>query len=34
MGYQFPGGFAQEMIVPQSVIKADGVNTIPDGLSL
>ncbi|MBT5575806.1 MAG: alcohol dehydrogenase catalytic domain-containing protein [Microbacteriaceae bacterium] len=33
MGYQFAGGFAEEMIVPQSVIKADGVNTIPDGLS-
>lgn len=33
MGYQYAGGFAEEMIVPQSVIKADGVNTIPDGLS-
>jgi L-iditol 2-dehydrogenase len=33
MGYQYPGGFAQEMVVPQAVIKADGVNTIPEGLS-
>jgi len=33
MGYQYPGGFAEEMIVPESVIAADGVNTIPAGLS-
>lgn len=33
MGYQYPGGFAEEMIVPESVMGADGVNTIPDGLS-
>ncbi len=33
MGYQYAGGFAEEMIVPPSVIKANGVNTIPDGLS-
>jgi len=33
MGYQYAGGFAEEMIVPASVITANGVNTIPDGLS-
>lgn len=33
MGYQYAGGFAEEMIVPESVIKANGVNQIPEGLS-
>lgn len=33
MGYQFPGGFAEYMIVPQEVIKVDGVNLIPEGVS-
>jgi len=32
MGYQFPGGFAEYMIVPREVLRADGVNRIPDGL--
>lgn len=33
MGYQFPGGFAEYMVVPRSVLKVDGVNRIPEGLS-
>jgi len=33
MGYQFPGGFAEYMIIPHEVIKVDGVNTIPDNVS-
>jgi L-iditol 2-dehydrogenase len=33
MGYQYPGGFAEYMIVPEQVLKVDGVNRIPDGLS-
>jgi L-iditol 2-dehydrogenase len=33
MGYQYAGGFAEEMIVPASVLKANGVNRIPDGVS-
>lgn len=33
MGYQYPGGFAEYMVVPRSVLKVDGVNHIPEGLS-
>jgi L-iditol 2-dehydrogenase len=33
MGYQYPGGFAEEMIIPEQVIIADGVNEIPANLS-
>jgi L-iditol 2-dehydrogenase len=33
MGYQYAGGFAEYMIVPAQVLKVDGVNRIPDGLS-
>lgn len=33
MGYQYPGGFAEYMIVPEQVLKVDGVNVIPDGVS-
>jgi L-iditol 2-dehydrogenase len=33
MGYQYPGGFAQYMVVPALVLEVDGVNRIPDGLS-
>ena len=33
MGYQYPGGFAELMIVPRPVLKVDGVNRIPDGVS-
>jgi L-iditol 2-dehydrogenase len=33
MGYQYPGGFAERMIVPEQVLKVDGVNLIPDGVS-
>lgn len=32
MGYQFPGGFAEYMIVPREVLRVDGLNRIPDGL--
>jgi L-iditol 2-dehydrogenase len=33
MGYHFDGGFAEYLIVPQNVLKVDGVNRIPDSLS-
>jgi L-iditol 2-dehydrogenase len=33
MGYQFAGGFAEYMIIPNEVIRVDGVNLIPNGLS-
>ena len=33
MGYQFAGGFAEYMIVPNEVIRVNGVNRIPDNLS-
>jgi L-iditol 2-dehydrogenase len=33
MGYQFDGGFAEFMIVPQVVLAVDGLNRIPEGLS-
>jgi L-iditol 2-dehydrogenase len=33
MGYQYSGGFAEEMVVPAAVLKANGVNRIPAGLS-
>lgn len=33
MGYQFPGGFAEYMIVPNEVVRVDGLNLIPEGVS-
>jgi L-iditol 2-dehydrogenase len=33
MGYQFPGGFAEYMIVPAEVLAVDGLNRIPENLS-
>ncbi|MPZ72765.1 MAG: alcohol dehydrogenase catalytic domain-containing protein [Nitriliruptorales bacterium] len=33
MGYQYAGGFADYMIVPHQVLKVNGVNRIPDGVS-
>lgn len=33
MGYQFPGGFAEYLIVPREVLAVDGMNRIPDSLS-
>lgn len=33
MGYQYPGGFAEFMMVPAAVTKVDGLNRIPAGLS-
>ncbi|HTL40190.1 MAG TPA: zinc-dependent dehydrogenase [Pseudolysinimonas sp.] len=32
MGYQYPGGFAEYMIVPAAVLAVDGLTRIPDGL--
>jgi L-iditol 2-dehydrogenase len=33
MGYQYPGGFAEYMVVPKQVLDVDGLNRIPDNLS-
>ena len=33
MGYQFPGGFAEYMVVPWEVIRVNGVNRIPENVS-
>lgn len=33
MGYQFAGGFAEYVVVPENVLRVDGLNRIPDGLS-
>jgi L-iditol 2-dehydrogenase len=30
IGYQYDGGFAEYMVVPQAVLKVDGLNRIPD----
>jgi len=32
VGYQYDGGFAEYMIVPEQVLKVDGLNLIPDGV--
>jgi L-iditol 2-dehydrogenase len=32
VGYQYAGGFAEYMIVPQQVLKVDGLNRIPDNV--
>ena len=32
MGYQYDGGFAEYMVVPEQVLKVDGLNRIPDGV--
>jgi len=32
MGYQFPGGFAEYLVVPNEVLRVDGLNRIPDSL--
>jgi len=32
MGYQFPGGFAEFLVVPNEVLRVDGLNRIPDSL--
>lgn len=32
VGYQYDGGFAEYMIVPQQVLKVDGLNAIPDNV--
>lgn len=33
MGYQFAGGFAEYMVIPNEVVRVNGVNRIPAGLS-
>ena len=33
MGYQFPGGFAEFMVIPDEVIRVNGVNKIPANVS-
>lgn len=33
MGYQFPGGFAEYLVVPNNVLRVDGLTRIPDGVS-
>jgi L-iditol 2-dehydrogenase len=33
MGYQFAGGFAEFMIIPDEVIRVNGVNKIPENVS-
>lgn len=32
VGYQYDGGFAEYMVVPQQVLKVDGLNKIPDNV--
>ena len=32
VGYQYDGGFAEYMIVPEQVLKVDGLNRIPDNV--
>jgi L-iditol 2-dehydrogenase len=32
MGYQYPGGFAEYLIVPEAVLAVGGLTRIPDGL--
>ena len=32
IGYQYEGGFAEYLIVPQQVLRVDGLNRIPDGV--
>jgi L-iditol 2-dehydrogenase len=33
MGYQYPGGFAEYMVVPKAVLDVDGLNRVPDNLT-
>jgi L-iditol 2-dehydrogenase len=32
IGYQYEGGFAEYLIVPEQVLRVDGLNRIPDGV--
>ena len=32
VGYDYDGGFAEFMVVPENVLRVDGLNRIPDGL--
>ena len=33
IGYHFDGGFAEYLLVPEEVLRVDGLNRIPDGVS-
>lgn len=33
VGYQYDGGFAEYMVVPREVLRVDGMNRIPEGVS-
>lgn len=33
VGYQYEGGFAEYLVVPHEVLRVDGLNRIPEGLS-
>lgn len=32
VGYQYDGGFAEHMVVPEQVLRVDGLNRIPEGV--
>jgi L-iditol 2-dehydrogenase len=32
VGYQYEGGFAEYLVVPEQVLRVDGLNRIPDGI--
>jgi L-iditol 2-dehydrogenase len=34
VGYQYEGGFAEYLVVPEQVLAVDGLNRVPDGLGL
>ncbi len=34
MGYHYDGGFAEYMVIPESVLAVDGVNRVPDNIDL
>ncbi|MCY9786078.1 zinc-dependent dehydrogenase [Nocardiopsis sp. EMB25] len=34
MGYHYDGGFAEYMIIPEAVLAVDGVNRVPDNVSM
>ncbi|MEV2274495.1 zinc-dependent dehydrogenase [Nocardiopsis sp. NPDC049922] len=34
MGYHYDGGFAEQMIIPEAVLAVDGVNRVPENVSM
>ncbi|MFI6575294.1 zinc-dependent dehydrogenase [Nocardiopsis sp. NPDC050513] len=34
MGYHFDGGFAEQMVIPEAVLAVDGVNRVPENVSM